>query len=58
MFLSSFLPSMPLNNKRPRDAMGVILSEAKDLAIGMRVYRNQLKINEAKIIRIIFFGKY
>jgi hypothetical protein len=33
--------------------MNVILSKAKDLAIGMRVYRNQLKINEAKIIRII-----
>jgi hypothetical protein len=31
--------------------MNVILSEAKDRAVGMRVYCNQLKINEAKMIR-------
>jgi hypothetical protein len=30
--------------------MKVILSEAKDLAVGMRVYCNQLRINEAKMI--------
>ena len=30
--------------------MNVILSEAKDLTIGMRVYCDQLKINEAKMI--------
>ena len=29
----------------------VILSEAKDLTVGMRVCFNQLKINEAKMIR-------
>jgi hypothetical protein len=29
----------------------VILSEAKDLTIGMCVYRNQLKSNEAKMIQ-------
>jgi hypothetical protein len=28
----------------------VILSEAKDLTVGMRVCFNQLKINEAKMI--------
>jgi hypothetical protein len=28
----------------------VILSEAKDLTVGMRVFFNQLKINEAKMI--------
>ena len=31
--------------------MDVILSGAKDLTVGMRVYCNQLKINEAKMIR-------
>ena len=31
--------------------MNVILSEAKDLTVGMRVYRDRLKINEAKIIQ-------
>ena len=30
--------------------MNVILSEAKDLTVGMRVYCDQLKINEAKMI--------
>jgi len=30
--------------------MGVILSEAKDLTVGMRVYCDQLKVNEAKVI--------
>jgi hypothetical protein len=30
--------------------MSVILSEAKDLTIGMRVHRNQLRSNEAKMI--------
>jgi hypothetical protein len=39
-----------LNNKRLRDAMNVILSEVKDLTVGMRVYYNRLKINEAKMI--------
>jgi hypothetical protein len=29
----------------------VILSEAKDLTVGTRVYCNQLKINEAEMIR-------
>ena len=29
----------------------VILSEAKDLAVGMRVVSNQLNINEAKMIQ-------
>jgi hypothetical protein len=32
-------------------AMNVILSEAKDRTVGMRVYCNQLKINEAKMIQ-------
>jgi hypothetical protein len=31
--------------------MNVILSEAKDLTVGMRVCCNYLKINEAKMIR-------
>ncbi len=31
--------------------MNVILSEAKDLTIGMRVYCNWLKSNEAKMIQ-------
>jgi hypothetical protein len=31
--------------------MNVILSEAKDLTVGMCVCCNQLKINEAKIIQ-------
>jgi glycerol-3-phosphate dehydrogenase len=31
-------------------AMNVILSEAKDLTIGMCVHHNHLKINEAKMI--------
>jgi hypothetical protein len=31
--------------------MNVILSEAKDLTVAMCVYRNQLKINEAKVIQ-------
>jgi hypothetical protein len=31
--------------------MNVILSEAKDLTIGMRVYCSQLKVNEAKMIQ-------
>jgi hypothetical protein len=31
--------------------MNVILSEAKDLTVGMCVYCDQLKINEAKIIQ-------
>ena len=44
----SFQRSTPLNNKRPRDPRMVILSEAKDLTVGMRVYCNRLKINEAK----------
>jgi hypothetical protein len=30
--------------------MHVILSEAKDLTVGIRVYSNELKINEEKII--------
>ena len=30
--------------------MHVILSEAKDLTVGIRVYSNELKINEAKMI--------
>ena len=30
--------------------MDVILIEAKDLTVGMRVYCNRLKINEAKMI--------
>lgn len=30
--------------------MNVILSEAKDLTVGMRDYCNQLKISEAKMI--------
>jgi hypothetical protein len=30
----------------------VILSGAKDLTVGMRVYCDQLKINHAKMIRI------
>ena len=30
--------------------MNVILSEAKDHTVGMRVYRKQAKIDEAKII--------
>jgi hypothetical protein len=33
--------------------MNVILSEAKDLTVGMCVYCNQLKINDAKMIRIV-----
>jgi hypothetical protein len=32
--------------------MYVILSEAKDLTVGMRIYSNELKINEEKIIHI------
>jgi hypothetical protein len=31
--------------------MYVILSEAKDLTVGMRICGNQLKINEAKMIQ-------
>jgi hypothetical protein len=31
--------------------MNVILSEAKDLTVGMRSYCNQLRIYEAKMIR-------
>ena len=31
--------------------MNVILSEAKDLAVGMRVHGNRLKTNEAKMIQ-------
>jgi len=31
--------------------MNVILSEAKDLTVGVRVYCNQLKINEGKMIQ-------
>lgn len=31
--------------------MNVILSEAKDLTVGMRVYRNRLKIDEAKMLQ-------
>jgi hypothetical protein len=31
--------------------MNVILSEAKDLTVGMRSYCNQLKIDEAKMIQ-------
>jgi hypothetical protein len=31
--------------------MNVILSEAKDLTVGMPVYCEQLKINEAKMIQ-------
>jgi hypothetical protein len=30
--------------------MNIILSEAKDLTVGIRVYCNQLKINERKMI--------
>jgi hypothetical protein len=32
--------------------MNVILSEAKDLTVGMCVYCGQLKINDAKMIRV------
>jgi len=31
--------------------MNVILSEAKDLTVGVPVYCNQLKINEGKMIQ-------
>jgi hypothetical protein len=31
--------------------MNVILSEAKDHTVGMRVYRNHAKIDEAKMIQ-------
>jgi hypothetical protein len=31
--------------------MNVILSEAKDLTVGMRVCFSQLKVNEAKMIQ-------
>ncbi len=31
--------------------MNVILSEAKDLTVGMRVWCSQLKVNEAKMIQ-------
>ena len=31
--------------------MNVILSEAKDLTVGVRVYCNQLKINEGKMMQ-------
>ena len=31
--------------------MNVILSEAKDLTVGMRVYCIELKISEAKVIQ-------
>jgi hypothetical protein len=38
-------------NKRRRDRINVILSEAKDLTVGIHVYCNQLKINEGKMIQ-------
>jgi hypothetical protein len=42
---------MLLNNKKRLDMRDVILSGAKDLTVGTRVCFNQLKINEAEIIR-------
>jgi hypothetical protein len=43
---------MLLNNRRRLDEMDVILSGAKDLTVGIRVYCDQLKINDAKMIRV------
>ena len=52
MCLLSFRPSTPASNEGLRDPMNVILSEAKDLTVVMRVYCEQLKINEVKMIQV------
>ena len=43
--------NMPPNNRRRPD-ITVILSGAKDLTVGMRLYCDQLKINDANMVKI------